>query len=280
MPISLLVTYAIISDELSDDLGGALDGCERLGIDGVELRKVHGRTWTDLADDEVAGAVDAIRERGMRPVAFATPVLKCALPGAPAPPGALHGASASITLEESLELLDRTAALAARAGVPYVRTFSGWRVHDPSAVLEQVVEAVAEAQRRAADHGVEVLLENEHDCNVATSEETIVILERIPGLRVIWDPGNHVRAGGDPAASALDGAIDRIAHVHVKDVDADGRWVPLGSGLVPWPDVVARLGASGYDGDYSLETHCTVDDSVETASAHALRVLHEAGCPA
>lgn len=264
----------IISDELGDDLGLALDASERLGLHGVELRKVHGRSWADLADAEVIDAVRAVRDRGLEVFAFATPSLKCSLPGAPAPAGALHGASAKATLQESLALHDRVVALAARTEVPFVRVFSGWRIADPSQVLDLVAEVVGDAHARAAEHGVEVLLENEHDCNVATAAETAALLDRVPGLRVIWDAANHVRAGGDPADATPPGAADRVAHVHLKDV-GDGRWVPVGTGRVPYADVVGDLQAAGYDGAWSLETHCEVDGSVFEASRVGLAHLRE-----
>lgn len=270
-----MLRLAIISDELDDDLGRALDGCERLGLPAVELRKVAGRSFLDLSDEDAAAAVGAIRERGLAIAALATPVLKCSLPGAPGRAGALHGARAEATLDDQWPLLDRALALAARHGIPFVRIFSGWRVEDPRRVFDDVAAIVREALRRAERSGVELLLENEHDCNVATAAETRALLDAVPGLRVIWDPGNHVRAGGAPAQAGLPGAEARIAHVHVKDVDAEGRWVPLGTGRVPVAAFVQGLLAAGYDGVFSLETHCRVDGSVERASEVALAVLRD-----
>jgi L-ribulose-5-phosphate 3-epimerase len=261
---------SIILDELGDDVDTALDACERLGLDGVELRTLQGRSVVEADDEEFDRAAEAIAGRGLAITALATPALKCSLPGLPAQAGALHGWRASATIEDSWRGLDRGLELAERHGIPFVRIFSGWRVPDPSKVTDQVAEVVAEAQRRAASSSVEVLLENEHDCNVGTARETSELLARVPGLRVIWDPGNHVRGGGDPAESALDTDVQRIAHLHLKDADSEGRWVPLGTGLVPYEEVVPRILGAGYDGVFSLETHCEVDGSVEQASRVAL----------
>jgi sugar phosphate isomerase/epimerase len=63
--------------------------------------------------------------------------------------------------------------------------------------------------------------------------------------------------------------------VHLKDVDPDGRWVPLGAGRVPWDAVVGRLQEAGYAGAWSLETHCEVDGSVEKASRVAIEHLRK-----
>jgi L-ribulose-5-phosphate 3-epimerase len=265
---------SIILDELGDDVDAALDACQRLGLDGVELRTLAGRSVVEASDAEFDRAVEAIHRRGFGMPALATPVLKCSLPGLPAPAGALHGWRAEATIDDSWRGLDRALELAERHEIPFVRIFSGWRVSDPSEVTEQVAEFVAEAVTRAGSSSVEVLLENEHDCNVGTARETSDMLALVPGLRLIWDPGNHVCAGGDPAESALDEDLERIAHLHLKDADSEGRWVPLGTGLVPFEDVVPRLLGVGYEGTFSLETHCEVDGSVEEASRVGLEHLH------
>jgi sugar phosphate isomerase/epimerase len=264
---------SIILDELGDDVGAALDACERLGLEGVELRTLAGRSVVEASDAEFDRTAEEVGARGFSIVALATPVLKCSLPGLPAPAGALHGWRAEATIEDSWRGLERALELAERHGIPFVRTFSGWRVPDPSAVTDRIAEVLAEALRRAESSSVEVLLENEHDCNVGTARETSEILALVPGLRVIWDPGNHVCAGGDPDESALDDEIERIAHLHLKDADADNRWVPLGTGRVPFETVVPRLLDAGFDGVFSLETHCEVDGSVEAASRVGLEHL-------
>lgn len=267
---------AVITDELDDDLDAALDICQRLRVTEVEVRTIGGRNWLALDEGELSNAVARIRSRGFRVSALASPIFKCPLPGAAAREGAaLHGASGSATLADHWELLDRALERASAAGVPLIRIFSCWRVPDPTQVRDEVVEIVGEALRRAMGYPVEVALENEHDCNVATATETIALLDRVPELRIIWDPANHVRAGGSPSESTLDGYVDRIAHMHLKDVDATGTWVGLGHGLVPYEQVVGRLLDGGYAGAFSLETHCELDGSRVAASSAALEMIRE-----
>ena len=140
---------SIILDELGDDVGTALDACQRLGLDGVELRTLGGSSVVDAGDAELVRAVEAVHERGLTVTALATPVLKCSLPGLPAPAGALHGARASATIEDSWRQLDRALEIAECHAIPFVRIFSGWRVSDPPRVTGEVAEIVAEALRRA-----------------------------------------------------------------------------------------------------------------------------------
>lgn len=266
---------AVITDELGDDLETALDECVRLGLAAVELRSVDGRNVVDLEDGELDAAMSEAHARGLTVAALATPVFKCSVPGDDAVTrGALHGARAA-GLEEHWQMLDRAAAMAARHSVPYLRVFSFWRIPEPEDVRDVVVATLAAARRRIDELPVELLLENEHDCNVATAAETRAVLDAVPGLRVIWDPGNHVRAGGAAWDAAPTAFADRVAHVHLKDVDLDRTWVPLTMGVIPFDTVLETLAGSGYDGVLSLETHSKIDGSALRATEYSLSALGE-----
>ena len=270
---SCATAIGIITDELDADLARALDACDELGLRQVELRTIGGRSWIELSDRDFAAAVDLVRSRGFTLTVLASPIFKCALPGTAAEAGALHGAKAGATIEDSWRMLDVALERASTAEAQFLRLFSFWRIADPASVRDATIEVLEEALRRAALTPVELLLENEHDCNVATAAETAAILRYLPNLRIIWDPANHVRAGGDPVASGLPGAADRIAHVHVKDVAHDGSWTVVGTGLVPYPIVVDALRSAGYAGSFSLETHCRLDGSVTRAAEASLAAL-------
>ena len=83
----------------------------------------------------------------------------------------------------------------------FVRAFAYWREPDPSAALPDLGKALGAAAARAHDAGVTLALENEHECNVATSGEARAALDATnsPYLRLIWDPGNAAML--DPAHS-------------------------------------------------------------------------------
>ena len=85
----------------------------------------------------------------------------------------------------------------------------------------------------------------------------------------------HLKYGGGDALDFLPDYGDRVAHVHLKDVDPDvlaqakeQEWSfgdalraiifpELGDGLVPIADIVADLERRGYDGWYVLEQDTT-----------------------
>jgi inosose dehydratase len=90
------------------------------------------------------------------------------------------------------------------------------------------------------------------------------------GIALCLDTGHLLIGGTDPALLATQ-AADRVAHVHLKDVDAgqagrvragevgyraavaDGMYRPLGAGHVDVAGIVATLSAAGYAGWYVLE---------------------------
>lgn len=264
----------VISDELDDDIDVALDLCEGFAVRQVELRTVGGKNCLLVERHELTAVVRHIRERGFGVPALATPVFKCALPGAPSKGGgALHGGPVDTGLDDHFALLEEAIERATATGIPFVRIFTCWRTPDPLENLDAVVDLVADARSRVGDRPVELLVENEHDCIVATAHETRALLERSPGLRVIWDPANHVRGGGSPEESVPRGWVDRIAHLHVKDVDAAGRWVGLGQGIVPFAAMWRNMSGSGYDGAVSLETHCELNGSRVEAARAAFDVI-------
>ncbi|GAA4215653.1 TIM barrel protein [Actinocatenispora rupis] len=121
----------------------------------------------------------------------------------------------------------------------------------------------------AAAHGVTACLHP----HVGTLVETAAEVDRVLAGSVVplcLDTGHLLVGGTDPAELAARVA-GRIAHVHLKDVDAalatavrdgripyseavrDGLYRPLGAGDVDLAGVLGALGAAGYAGWYVLE---------------------------
>ena len=68
---------SVLTDEIDARLGRALDVCEELGIDAVELRTVDGVQVVDHAPDAVRAMRQDLDDRGFRVTAVASPFLKC-----------------------------------------------------------------------------------------------------------------------------------------------------------------------------------------------------------
>ena len=250
---------SVITDEIAPELGRALDVCEELELDAVELRTLDGVQIVDQPDERLGSIRAELDRRGFGVCAIASPLFKCN-----------RG-------EESDDVLERTIRAALALGAPIVRAFGFWRERDPAATLSDVGSALRRAAARADEEGITLALENEHECNVAGADELRAALDAAaaPTLRVIWDPGNAAML--DPSRwtglGGLEEIVDRVAHVHLKDVSPAGEWTRIGDGIVDFPAQLTCLAAAGYDGVLSFETHYARDGSGELATRDCVAAL-------
>jgi len=100
----------------------------------------------------------------------------------------------------------------------------------------------------------------------------------------------HLLIGGMQPLELLDRAADRVAHVHLKDVNTavaatvsagdssylgavrEGLYTPLGAGDLDIAAIVAALENAGYRGWYVLEQDCALDAEPATGEGPALDV--------
>jgi inosose dehydratase len=185
----------------------------------------------------------------------------------------LHDAA---RVERTLAGADRACAQMAAAGgqVLVLAAATGFDGYDERPALTDaewatLIDTVARVREVAVRHG---LLATLHP-HVGTHVEQRTEVERFladSDLPLCLDTGHLLIGGTDPLDLATRYA-DRIAHVHLKDVDAaiaarvrsgeitymqgvqHTMYVPLGDGDVPVASIVETLEASGYRGWYVLE---------------------------
>lgn len=94
-----------------------------------------------------------------------------------------------------------------------------------------------------------------------TAEDYAVMRELLPAtIGYTPDLGHIAKGGMDPLAVVREWR-DRVDHVHVKDLAADGSWAETGHGVVDIDGVLRYLADTGYDGWVTFED--------ESASAEA-----------
>lgn len=129
--------------------------------------------------------------------------------------------------------------------------------------------------KNAKEFGRTVTLHPHIGSVVENREEVQRVLDD-SSMPLCLDTG-HLLAGGTDPAELVSHAAERIAHVHLKDVDAamaervragelthtravrNGLYRPLGGGDVNLPAVVGGLTAAGYDGWYVLEQNIVLE---------------------
>ncbi|RJT41240.1 sugar phosphate isomerase/epimerase [Mesorhizobium waimense] len=189
--------------------------------------------------------------------------------------------------DDGLRRLAVVIETAARLSTPLVTLCTGtrnrddqWARHpdnaDPSAWTDMAAE-MEKALQLAERHGVDLGIEPEQ-ANIVTSADDAMRLIAEMGskrLRIVLDPANlFEQADAAQARAIVTAAIEttagHVAMAHAKDRFADGRFATAGRGVVDFPDFVARLTATGFNGP--LVTHgLSAEEAPEVA--HFLKGL-------
>lgn len=128
----------------------------------------------------------------------------------------------------------------------------------------------------ASDFGLRTAL-HQHVGTVIEDNDDLQRLLDNSDVSLCVDTGHMMSTGIDPVAVVTQ-AAERVAHVHLKDVQMrlanmvlsgetpfrtaclDGLFQPLGKGDVDLPGVISTLEAAGYTGWYTIEQDCSLSE--------------------
>jgi inosose dehydratase len=170
---------------------------------------------------------------------------------------------------------------AAGAGVLVLSAITGSEGYDTRPVLDEdgwavLLSNLDRLAALAAQRGVRAVLHPHVGTMIETGQEVQRVLEG-SSISLCLDTGHLLIGGTDPAELTRQ-APERIAHTHLKDVDATvasqvrsgrltyteavrrGMYRALGTGDVDVPAIVGHLRARGYDGWYTLEQDTILTD--------------------
>lgn len=274
MPFDPVV--AVVTDEVSQDIGTALAFMAEHAVRQVDIRSVDERNVILFDDREMTDLTTRLGDAGVKVGCYCSPLLKWPRSGAKIPPGAnFHGFDPGVLPPE--DAVPMAFEVANRLGAEQIRIFSyftypGFAPQDLDDDLDRLLDL-------AETHEVTLVMENEHVCNIATLDQLAAVVARRahPRLKGVVDLANH-RAARPPAPTAeVLAAAARIAGtVHVKDFTAAGKFVALGEGIVDHRPLLAALREHGPSGPlpFVIETHRPDDGAAVTArSLAALRAM-------
>lgn len=163
-------------------------------------------------------------------------------------------------------------------GADRVRVYAGsWHPGDSDhdrrwTKLREALQTLAPEAEQA---GVRLCVENHFGTMTQTAAETAALVREIahPAIRVLYDQANLTFTHDESFEEAFAVQGDLIGHVHVKDlvftdpnaafratetarVNASERAVRsrvIGTGVLPWPQILAALLRHGYDDLLSIE---------------------------
>ncbi|HAP91514.1 MAG TPA: sugar phosphate isomerase/epimerase [Arthrobacter bacterium] len=163
-------------------------------------------------------------------------------------------------------------------GAGRVRVYAGsWHSGDSDHARRwsRLREALQTLAPEADQAGVRLCVENHFGTMTQTAAETAALVREVahPAVRVLYDQANLTFTHDETFEEALAVQGNLIGHVHVKDlvftdpnaafratetarVDASERAVRsrvVGTGVLPWPQILAALLRHGYDDLLSIE---------------------------
>jgi inosose dehydratase len=204
------------------------------GYQGVEL---FDGNLAEFADDP-ARLRDGLEERGLSLI------------------GVYSGANFVFEeiLSEELWRIRRACAWAADLGAEHLVVGGGaQRTQAPGeSDYDRLAQALDEVVRIAADHGLAASFHPHLTTIVEAPEQIERVLAR---SRINFCPDTgHLQAGGGDPVELVRTYSERIVHVHIKDLDESGSFVPLGQGVLDVAGVLSVLEDAGFNGWLTVET--------------------------
>ncbi len=183
----------IVTDEISRDLGEALEIAAGWGINTFELREGGGGRFPSFTAAEVS-AVDHAIKAGARISAVSPGIFKG------------HVAEEGDRQREIESVFPKAIELAQRFACETVIAFSFDHCDDSPAHRLMVLRAFEQIAEMAAEANVLVAFENEPHFWIDRPAKTVAMLEEIghPALRINWDPANLHWSGQEPDKEAFE----------------------------------------------------------------------------
>lgn len=261
---------SVFTDEITMDFADACRTAAGAGLQYVDVRKVWGVFSHEVPRERWPEMATILKDNGLRLGAIQSNFGKCPLSGPE------H--------EEHMRFFPTLVEQAHYFGTDTMRIFPYWNEvkisYDPPLPggvrpnleerLPEIVRKLRPATDLALREHINVGFEPEHTTHSGSPQEVARIVEAVgnPNVGVAWDANN----GWDDLS--LDEAYalfkGKIVNVHVKErvlspderrafekAVGPARRQPalLGTGALPWTQLIPRLERDGFHGVYSIETH-------------------------
>jgi len=280
MPISVGVNMEFIRHE-DKSFAAGLERAAQLGFRFVEPMVHNGRELLSEAgyfhsvslDDEPLEIKDLLEKNGLEASALSahTPLMRP---------------------EIAVPYLQKAIRFAAAIGAPVINTDEGIRpewlsLDEAWPIMKYTLTA---ALRVAERYGIHIGIEPHQSISKTTAGLLrIATLVDSPYLKVNYDTGNAYLGGEDPY-DGLRAVVDRLIHVHAKDiaiVQAESErgkvtGTPVGcacgDGVIDWKRVIDILNQAGFEGVLSVE--CGTSEQAKRSLEHLGSILAGTGLPA
>lgn len=254
-PIEKLTGFA---DEASRDLETQIAATKEIGWTNISARMIGDANIHEMPEDEFAKVADRLDEAGIHIPEFGSLIGN-------------WGKKISGDFEVTLAEIQRTIPRMKRLGSKIIRIMSyAQELWGEDQNEKERFRRVREIHQRFADHGLIAAHENCMNWGGLSAQHTLRLVEKVPGLKLIFDTGNPVfqkdRSKPEPHSwqdsfEFWQAVKEHVVHIHIKDslAPVDDDTPPVygmpGEGIARVHDIVADALAGGYDGYIAIEPH-------------------------
>lgn len=245
-----MFTITGFTDEIANDLDEQIALLQELNIKHVEFRSAWGTKVLDLTQKELDSAKSKLDTAGISLSAVGSDLGKINITD----PFADH-----------LERARHGVEVAQFFDVKFIRMFSFFipEGDNPDDYREEVITRTRAMVDLAAADGITLLHENEKRIYGDSPQRVKDLMTAIdsPYYRAIYDAANYVQTGFKPFDEAWPVVKDYVDYLHIKDAttpsaeDPIGVIKPAGEGHGQYPELLAELHKTGYQGFISIEPH-------------------------
>ncbi len=243
-----MIKYAVITDEISQDINIAASLAKKYNLEGLEIRSVNDRGPHQLTDADISEIKEAMEKNSLECCAISAPLFKCNLN--------------EKEIAEQMEILEKIISLAKKLGTKCIRGFTFFKEEDFEIALPKIAAEYQKIIPILEKEDMYVYIESDPSVNASCGETLAKVIEAVGSDRVggLWDPGNDVYSPENekPYPDGYSFMKKFVRHVHIKDAvrngdNADG--VAFGDGEVDFEGQLTALRDDGYDGYIVMETH-------------------------
>ncbi len=218
-----MIRLCAFADESDKMVDGQIAALKRNEIDLIELRGLDGKNVSKLTEDEAKEYAKRFDDAGIKVWSIGSPLGKVNI---------------SEDFEEYSKLVRHVCRLAKIFGTDKIRMFSFRESYESE---DKVMENLRGMVAIAKEEGVSMYHENEKAIFGDTCERVLKIMDKVEGLKFVYDPANFLEVG-ENADMTLDALHSKTDYFHIKDVIAEsGTLVPAGHGDGKISELIARI---------------------------------------
>ena len=245
-----------IADEASQDIDVQIKVTQDLGWNAIESRNINGSNIHDITHEDFEKVWKKLKDSNVYINSFASAIGNWAKDVRD---------DFSITMAE----IDRALPRMKRLGTKAIRIMSYKVLEGEDQFIRERYRRLNQIQAIFSGEGITVLHENCMNYCGMSYQHTLDLLEKVPGIKLVFDTGNPViikdaSKQEDVWQDSWDfysHVKDHIAYVHIKDglnPDPENNkeiYTFPGEGQGYVREILADLKEIGYDGGISIEPH-------------------------